>query len=540
MSQHAIASLFVIAYLGLSSAPHHAVTVKPDPSSTASVSFVMNSPILAQQSPTAWQTTVLVDSTPSCLPTVLKYQLVTIPAAAPIDGKVISTVPVQPAGKPEVGCSNAIGGQDYEITVKFPLSVPFSTVPTSATIVVDKPGGDVASTAIPLTVHRLVTRWQYVWAPIICGAIMALLFVTLVWGVPGFRAFSRDDPSIHAFSFRRFWTRPLYATAAWTFKDSWATNIAAAGTVIAGILTATGTVSTLLPGVQLDRYAVLVAICGAIIVAAPLVFGVVNAVCYGNHPAVIPDDAIITPPDNGQDRDFRIMVAAGASITFPGGAKRNVNDQQPDLLSSGASVSVPADSLITVSGQPIAVATSTATVIAVRAESTITVTKDLTIAPGAIVGQVPANPPANQAAGPVTAGTPIIVPAAGAAVTVTGVADIELPEGTSITALGAARIKLPSVTHFKAPSGTNVIMADMRSVILAAVVTLFGIGAELGIVGILAGYLSAEALQARVIAVLVVAIMAVVTLWYAAATTRVLADSPRGSALNGDETSYTL
>ncbi len=69
---------------------------------------------------------------------------------------------------------------------------------------------------------------------------------------------------------------------------------------------------------------------------------------------------------------------------------------------------------------------------------------------------------------------------------------------------------------------------------------MFGIGAELGFAGVLGGSLAADIFSARAIAVAVAAVMAAVTLWYAAAGTRALADSAAGSALGNEGTSYTL
>jgi hypothetical protein len=84
------------------------------------------------------------------------------------------------------------------------------------------------------------------------------------------------------------------------------------------------------------------------------------------------------------------------------------------------------------------------------------------------------------------------------------------------------------------------IAADMRSVIPAAAVMMFGIGAELGMVGELGGGLTAEVFSARAITVAVAAVMAVVTLWHAAAGTRALADSTAGPPLGNEGISYTL
>ena len=89
--------------------------------------------------------------------------------------------------------------------------------------------------------------------------------------------------------------------------------------------------------------------------------------------------------------------------------------------------------------------------------------------------------------------------------------------------------------------GNNVIVADFRSLIPAALVTMFGIGAELGILGVLAFSLSNRTAPIRGTALALVIIVAIVVLWYATITTAALADSTPGSALTPDSsTSATL
>ena len=45
---------------------------------------------------------------------------------------------------------------------------------------------------------------------------------------------------------------------------------------MAGVLTATGAVTEVLPGVELGRFSLLIAVAGGITVTAPLVFGALN------------------------------------------------------------------------------------------------------------------------------------------------------------------------------------------------------------------------------------------------------------------------
>jgi len=67
----------------------------------------------------------------------------------------------------------------------------------------------------------------------------------------------------------------IYASASWSFKDSWATNITVVGGAFGSILSATGAASTVFPGVQLDRFGILMALFAFLTLLAPLVLGIV-------------------------------------------------------------------------------------------------------------------------------------------------------------------------------------------------------------------------------------------------------------------------
>ena len=79
----------------------------------------------------------------------------------------------------------------------------------------------------------------------------------------------------------------------------------------------------------------------------------------------------------------------------------------------------------------------------------------------------------------------------------------------------------------------------MRSIIPAALVTMFGIGAQLGTLAVLAYWLSAESGPARVWALVLLAGAALIVALYAGLTTRSLADARPGSALSVSSTSFT-
>ena len=74
-----------------------------------------------------------------------------------------------------------------------------------------------------------------------------------------------------------FWRTPLFAGATWSFSDSWVTSIAPLGALAGGVATASGAVSGLVPGVDLGRFGLLLALVGGLTTLAPLLFGVLSA-----------------------------------------------------------------------------------------------------------------------------------------------------------------------------------------------------------------------------------------------------------------------
>jgi hypothetical protein len=103
----------------------------------------------------------------------------------------------------------------------------------------------------------------------------------------------------------KFLDRPIYASASWSFKDSWATNITALGGGVGAIAAAAGATSTVFPGVALDRFAILLAFFAAVVVTGPLVLGL----CLPRS-----DD-----PDLVQATGFSLLVAAFVTLVGVGG-----------------------------------------------------------------------------------------------------------------------------------------------------------------------------------------------------------------------------
>ena len=134
----------------------------------------------------------------------------------------------------------------------------------------------------------------------------------------------------------------------------------------------------------------------------------------------------------------------------------------------------------------------------------------------------------------------------GAKISVVGVADVRLPQDTTIRAATTAPrsqdpYHLPAARVLPVPPGPGMIVANMKIILIAAVVTTFGTGAEFGIAGVLSYGLS-EATQGWRLAMLgATVLVAVFVLWYSVTAIGALADPQPGSSLSAESgTSYTL
>jgi hypothetical protein len=83
-------SLFAVAFLVLSPGTQHSVAADAAASPSPAVSFATTNPVLIQNSPLVWTTTVLLDESPSCLGG-LTYQLVTRSPDYLVNGSVQGT-----------------------------------------------------------------------------------------------------------------------------------------------------------------------------------------------------------------------------------------------------------------------------------------------------------------------------------------------------------------------------------------------------------------------------------------------------------------
>lgn len=547
-----------------------AVFAGPDASAASSVGapapdqLTATAAKLTQQSAGIWTTTVYVDTGALCLTPVSFSLLTTTPYSDTADpGPRYAG-----GGGPQCGAQAAHPVTEVQLT--FTPSPALSSVPQSATLAITPAPSALAQGVAPLditlTLQRQVSAWQYVWIPVFCGLGLAALLIGLTWsfGVPWPGA--GMEP-------RRFWGIPLYASSAWTFRDSWATNITAAGALAGTALTATGSITEVLPGLELGRFSLAIAVAGGVTVIAPLFFGLLNYWFSRLDPSTAGVVAIGLTSE-----------PAGTPAGTPGNSGEPEIPGQPGIPArpvESIEITVPAGGSVAIHPAPDANHLS-------GPDSTVDVP---------VAGQIAITPPATPIAGGyqrvivLTGGTEIAV-APGYVITVGGAGHVA-PAGATISFLGQARVTLPGNACVEAPNDApasaptrkrralagkqelaslaepgmglglgmpvrppqkpaarvltiprsgQAVAAQMWTMLAASSLTLFGIGAEIGIMGVVLGFeLAVAPSYVHWLALTAAIALAVAALVYGFFAIRALADSRDGSSMsNAGNSSFTL
>lgn len=234
-------------------------TAKTASSTAATLSFATTSPVLVQTDATTWRTNVVVTVSSTC-PSTISFWLV-LPSTA--------VVPARAIGDARPPCTTS----NWQV---LPETLTFGSLPGSpaaVTLVVSQYGPTTASTTsggvatTQLTLQRIlpsVDGLPFGWVVVAAGGF-ALLFLILALA---FQAERTDRVNLLA---------PVYAAASWSFKDSWATNITVVGAVLGTFLSASGSVTSLFPGVPLYRFSLANVAVGALVVIVPLVVALCSA-----------------------------------------------------------------------------------------------------------------------------------------------------------------------------------------------------------------------------------------------------------------------
>ena len=236
-----------------------------------------------------------------------------------------------------------------------------------------------------------------------------------------------------------------------------------------------------------------------------------------------------------------IVALAGATIAWPGGGRLKsaaVQAGKTIQVSAGSDVHVPAGVAIALpGGSDIPVPAGGA--INLGDGSTLAVAGGDLVPPpkGSPSSAASTQPPADLT---VTSAAWISLPG-GAKITVTGSADINIPKGTVIASPDYQPTIVGQPRKLQVPQGTNVITGTLKMALIAAFVTMFGIGAEFGIAGVLVFGLSEASQFWRSIMLAAVVAVGFGVLCYAVTAIAALADPQPGSSLSARSgTSFTL
>jgi hypothetical protein len=406
-------------------------------------------------------------------------------------------------------------------------------VPETASLVFD----DAATSfAIPLVVSRDVTLADYLAIPALAGAVLALLLLLLtmlrfrIYGPKGFPL---------GFGGRDFWGHSVTASGAWSLRDSWATNITSGLVVVGIILAGTTAAGSLFPGVPLDRFAIVSVAAAGIVLIAPAILGILRMEFMNRNPSMAAADLLL--PDNESAyitlRSMAsIMISSNATVRAA--ADQGMASSSPPVrvssghsihVAPGAVIQIPGGGRMNISGENITIHSGGFTVDP-RVGGALALSASAEARPGwESFGDIPLVTRPTQIN---TSGTAII--------TVTDAADMLLPAKTMIGARRRELLLARSKT-VQLHANINSITTNLASVLMAAVVTMFGIGAEIGILVVLAFSLSEADLIWRAAMLAGIVLAGILLLWYAVNAIQALADPEPGSALaSPSETSFIL
>jgi len=255
-----------------------------------------------------------------------------------------------------------------------------------------------------------------------------------------------------------------------------------------------------------------------------------------------------------------INLPDGAAIAVPGGAAIGAADnveRWPVQVLAGKTIQVPPESRIEILGGALMALPGTPDVL-VKGESAFSLSntggaeparaddgRAISIAGGDAAAAAQDQPsdkdkaPQNDVLMPMPA---FLTAPAGAKITVTGAADLMLPAGTKVTAPRRENFPVRRDRHIQLPQNSNnVLVANMRLAVISALVTIFGVGAEIGIIGVLAFKLSDASDLGQGAGLTLTILTALFGLWYSHTAIRALADPQPGSSISAASgSSFTL
>jgi hypothetical protein len=455
-------------------------TASPLPAPNADLSLDQTTGGLSQVSGDNWETTVLlVDKASSACRGNVSFQLETSPPDRQITWRATSASYSSSLG----------GGSACEESVVFYMP----QVPTAASLLFTPQGG--TPTEIPLTLSRHVTVFQYLGEPAIAGAVLALLLALVA-----LLLFSRAK-----FFSSAFWRAQ---STALTISNTWSANVSTIFAVVGVILTVSTAEAAFFPGVATDRFVVVFVIAAIIAITAPLVFRLlyIRSARLSPRNLSLAGGASVTLP--ARDSPAVIEMACGGSILFPAGAMAHREERESLPVKPAARVLIPPGCTVEVHGTTMVFPGSTSDV-AVHADSDFTisgVTGRFSIPRGDLAVRLGPRGSAGTSATKIETHT-------GAVISAIGSVGVTLPEHARIAAADRPPACLKQPTPFQVPDSGEV-TATLGLVLTQAMVAMFGVGAMLGVISVLAFSLSVFDQSGRILAVVIMAAFGLLALYY--------------------------
>jgi hypothetical protein len=364
--------------------------------------------------------------------------------------------------------------------------------PESASLVLDE-AGVLSST--PLSLSRDVTSFEYVGVPAIFGAAMILaLLLTIVLFV---RIYDGGGSRIFPFS-PPFWHK--------TIPVSERLKVGAMSVVtILGTFLGTATLaSSLFPGVSLGLFVILSIIAGAIAALSSVVYSMLYDRKFGDDPLQAAGTTLAF--DSNSDERPIISVPFGAVIKVTGNPKIAGAGGQAIPLASGE-VPVPSDTDIEITGKSLDFPGDSDVLVKGRCSFRISSNGTLPYPGGAL-------------------NFPVTIEAdTDTTITYSGDANLKIPcDAKAIRGSRHATVK-GSTKIYRLTSDHDIKpVANMVVAVVPVLITMFAIGAELGLVAVLAHF-SEATVFGRFIAYDLIVAVAIFTLYYGVAPIRTAADS---------------
>jgi hypothetical protein len=368
------------------------------------------------------------------------------------------------------------------VTVTFNAAL---TTPQSALLVLDE-AGVVSSTQLSLS--REVRTFEKYGVPFIFGGLMVVAL--LVWVGFSVRIYGEDGSAIQPTK-RLFWRQPIRVSE----RDVLKIGGISVATVLATLIAAAGFANSLFPGVSLGGFVILSIIFGMIVAAGPGVYKLLYGSWLRKNGVYLAGVSLALDP--GSSEAVLIDVPSGAEIEVPAGT-RVIDETSNETSISEGILKIPAGSRIEIDSVGSLDIPDDTNSLLLKGGYTAKIVNTGKLTFGAMTVNLPVT---------VRVGTDATITYGGPQ------AHIWIPDTVKVTKDSRPKHVRRNKRLTMTTDPERKPLANMKVVVGTALCTTLGIGAELGLIGVLAVLFSDGGAFTRVIAGLLVVAVALITLY---------------------------